>query len=212
MKTTRLVLSVVLFVVGGVVTIFAQPALQQPSVAAQTWFMIGYNFDGATNPKEIAGLRTMLPGTPPTELVQIMTDWEKGEVKKDEVRPHLVAYAKASGGYQALEVFRLGEWCSRLEDAVLEFMLGIMLRDEEMWVTSMNKIMVLAAQSQGFIDALFEDTPATVVEALRNIGTAGRKANMVDIYFGRVTIQELLEAIEALPDLIKVIKTTYGMK
>jgi len=212
MKITRFVLSAVLFVFGGVVTIFAQPALQRPSVAAQTWFKIGYNFDEATNPKEIASLRTMLPAAPPTELVQTMTDWEKGAVKKDEVRPHLVAYAKASGGYQALEVFRLGEWCSRLDNAVFEFMLGAVTGNDEMWVTAMNKIMVLAAQSQGFIDALSEDAPATVVEALRNIETAGKKANMVDIYFGRVTIKELFEAVLVLPDLIGVIKTAYGME
>ncbi|MBC7344521.1 MAG: hypothetical protein H5U03_03690 [Clostridia bacterium] len=213
MKLKSLLLGVIaLFAVGGITNLVAQVAPQQPSAEAQTWFKIGYEFDRTANPKEIALLRTALPGTPPATLIQMMTNWEKGAVKKDEVRPHLVAYAKASGGYLTLESFRLGEWCSRLEDATFEFMIGIVTDDHEKWVTAMNKIMVLGAQSQGFIDALSEDVPATVVEALKNIDTAGKKANMVDIYFDRVSFAELGEAVMSLPDLIQTIQMTYGIK
>ncbi|MCS7240639.1 MAG: hypothetical protein NZ651_05285 [Candidatus Bipolaricaulota bacterium] len=192
------------------VYINAQAVVQDVPAVQKTWFEIGYKYDAADKPEHITALRAKLPGTPSPALLKELDRWAKGEVQKDKVRPLLVAHAKTIGGWEAVQAFRLGEWCSQLEDTVLEFMVGAMLDRPEVWASALFRMPALTAQAQGFIDTLSTTVPEIVIRSLESIVQASQKIDVLGVYFNRVSMDDLIKAVLSIPDNVSTLKRAYG--
>ena len=193
------------------VTLETSPTL---TTAQKTWFRIGYAYAEATEEDDIMELKDMLPGVPPWELLQALSEWKDDPEDQDlkgKVRPLLATYAKDQAGYLGVEAFRLGEWCSQMEDAVARFLLGVMLKNEEMFYTSALQMRILAEESQHFIDLLLGEVPAEIIQTLEQVKTNAEKIDVLGAARGRIPIDVFTKAVLALPDLVSTIKEAFGV-
>ena len=213
-----LVLSVVLscWLVGA-----AQPTPEVPletsptlTTAQKTWFGIGYAYAEATEEDDITKLGDMLPGLPPWELLQALSEWKDDPEDQDlkgKVRPLLAAYAKDQAGYLGIEAFRLGEWCSQMEDALLDFAIGVLSKDEMMTLDSLVRMTSLSEEIQLHIDILSGKAPDDVMQTLGQLHLNAAKINIVAVIKDPDRIEEFMDAIKFLPELIAKIKEAFGV-
>lgn len=174
------------------------------------WFGIGYYYNTATKPQHITALREKLPCTPPPDLLNALNQWAQKALPKDAVRPLLLNHARNCGGCEAIQAFKLGEWCSQLEDALLEFLLGVLTKDEETLAAALFLMPTLTIQAQGFVDTLSHILDPKVTQALQQIAGFTSVIDVVGVYFGRVKMTDLIEAVMTLPKLLDTIKQACG--
>ena len=215
-----LVLSVVLscWLVGAAqptpeVTLETSPTL---TTAQKTWFRIGYAYAEATEEDDITELGDMLPGVPPWELLQALSEWKDDPEDQDlkgKVRPLLATYAKDQADYLGVEAFRLGEWCSQMEDALVDFVIGLLTKNEMSIFDSVIRLRILSEELRLHIDILSSEAPDDVMGALKEIHLNAAKLDIVKIATepGPIEerIEEFLDAIMSLPELIDKIKEIF---
>ena len=98
-----------------------------------------------------------------------------------------------------------------MEDAVARFLLGVMLKNEEMFYTSALQMRILAEESQHFIDLLLGEVPAEIIQTLEQVKTNAEKIDVLGAARGRIPIDVFTKAVLALPDLVSTIKEAFGV-
>lgn len=190
--------------------ILAQSVLGEVPVVQKTWFEIGYTFDSASESEDVTALQVKIPGPLPSNLISQLQLWAAGEAGKEAVRPLLVAHARKTAGYEALFAFRLGEWCSQVEDVVVTFTLGAVLEREEMVMNALLQMPTLTTQALWFIDGLAERTSSSVLTELEVIYNLTESLNPLQVVSGQLELDDLLGAITSLTEHIAAIKKAYG--
>ncbi len=184
--------------------------LAQTSSASFTiqpaWVAVGFSFYEASTQKDIAQVYAWLPGTPPYSLKNLFDQWKVGVITRQKVRPALLAYAKATGGYNAIENFRLGEWGSHLLVTEKWFQNAIKNKDSQKAMFYMIDIEFLARQVQEFIDILPANAPKDVIDGLNKIALASAKIDVAKIMNGTASDDEKHEFSAALLSLPKYVQ------
>lgn len=214
MRSISKLLVVALVVLTGVVYVGLVGAVQTSSDISATqhiWVLIGYYFDDASNPDEIRQVYASLPGDPSSSLQALFDQWKRGLITRDKVRLSLIAYAKSLAGYEAVESFRLGEWCSRLLTAEKDFKSNVQQDHSDAAFHNMVDIEILAYQAQEFIDALSGELPKDVLDSLNKVVVAAVKIDVAGVLHGSASEDEFTTAILSLPKYVAVIVTVYMM-
>ena len=189
---------------GGVIG-FAQTSPVSFTIQPQ-WVAIGFYFGEASTKQEITQLYDRLPGYPPLSLKDLFVQWEAGTITRQKVRPALLYYIKTTGGYEAIECFRLGEWSARLLTTGSALIQAVDSNDSNAALSYMIDTEFLARQAQEFLDILPEGTSQDVIKALNNILLAGANLDVAKIVNGTATEAEKIafsKAIVSLPDYVK---------
>ena len=205
------VLTGVLYVgaVGLAQTSSAGSATQSASSTIQhTWVLIGYHFDSASKPEDITRLYDSLPGFPPTSLKALFDQWKAG-VTRQKVRPAVLAYARAAGGYEAIESFRLGEWCHRILALEKVFKSNVESNNSHEAFSNMVDMEFLARQAQEFIDILPGTTPKDVIDGLNKIALASTKMDVIKVIHGTASADDFVTAVLSLPKYVAQIIAVY---
>ena len=206
------VLTGVLYVgaVGLAQTSSAGSTTQSASYTIQhTWVLIGYHFDSASNPRDITQLYGSLPGFPPTSLKALFDQWKAGVITRQKVRPAVLAYARSAGGYEAIESFRLGEWCHRILALEKVFKSNVESNNSHEAFSNMVDMEFLARQAQEFIDILPGTTPKDVIDGLNKIALASTKMDVIGVLNRTASADDFTTAILSLPKYVAQIIAVY---
>jgi len=215
MKNISKLIIVVLAILTGVVYVGIVGAAQTSSEISATqnaWFLIGYHFDDAGNPDEIRQVYASLPGDPSSSLQTLFNQWKLGIITRDKVRLSLVAYAKSLAGLEAVESFRLGEWCSLLLTAEKDFKSNIQQDHSDAAFHNMVEIEILARQAQGFIDVLSGELTKDVLDSLNKVVAAAIKIDVAGVFQESASYDEFTTAILSLPKYVATIIAVYMLE
>ena len=202
MKTWNVALLVVLLSVGVTALVNADSPATIPSLQ-QDWFLVGYSFDAANTPAEFTLLLSVIIGDDLSpQLKDSLAEWRLGTLTKEEVRPFLLNYSQAQGGLLALEAFRLGEWTSNLEDAVIDMGREAGKGNARPVFEAMVTAYTLASQARGFIDVFGSLAPQVVLQVLEQIDKTGAKIDVAGLIIGDVEDTNLEETTTAAMDLL----------
>jgi len=212
MRTRRWLLIIVLLLAG--LSGIESSANSTTTAAAQqqTWFVAGYFFDVTNDSEDITVFRMfMLLEIGPSEIDDAITQWQIGDLQKEEARGLILDYLRISEYAGSLDAFRLGEWVSNLEDSVLDIMRASEGDNERLFFESLVLAHVLACQAAGFIDIFSDTISASVLQGLERIASESTKMDMAGLFMTADPAEETFRALLELIEHCAPIKSFYGL-
>ncbi|MCK5827079.1 hypothetical protein KAH43_01035 [Candidatus Bipolaricaulota bacterium] len=183
------------------------------AVQQQTWFAAGYFFDITNDFEDITVFRMfMLLEIGPSEIDDAITQWQIGDLQKEEMRSLILDYLRISEYAGSLDAFRLGEWVSNLEDSVLDMMRASDGDNERLFYESLVLAHVLACQAAGFIDIFSDTISASVLQGLERIVSESAKMDIAGLFMAGDPAEETFWALLELIEHCTSIKNFYGLE
>ena len=212
MKIGSMLLVVVLLFCGGIGSGSIEAYASSPAGVSELqvmWFLAGYVFDVADTSDEIIMLRLVLRDGASSEIKDQITSWSAGDLSKADMRLLLMEYLRTGEGLELLEIFRMAEWVSNVEDAVIDIKSAG--ENERLIFEAIADAHALTSQARGFIDVFTSTLPQEVLQALERISSAGSRIDIAGLITSVADVEGLVGAILGLTDDCRSIKSRFGL-